>query len=79
MSKTETAQTLFKDSESKKGTAMNKNALFLISFGCLFILLSYMMAQPLYLMLSGLVLIVWGVLLLRRDRKNKSHAGKEKR
>lgn len=56
---------------------MNKNALFLISFGCLFILLSYMMAQPLYLMLSGLVLIVWGVVLLRKDRKNP--AGKDKR
>lgn len=56
----------------------SRNGLFLVSAGCLFILLSCMMAQPVWLICSGILLVLWGVILLRRDRK-KNGKGKDSR
>lgn len=47
----------------------SRNGLFLVSAGCLFILLSCMMTQPVWLICSGILLVLWGGILLRRDRK----------
>lgn len=48
---------------------MNKNGLFLISAGCLFVLLSYMMETPVYLIATGIALILWGVAVMKKDRR----------
>lgn len=48
---------------------MSRNALFLISFGCLLILLSCMVPAPLGLIALGLLLAVWGAVLLDRERR----------
>ncbi|WP_289753483.1 hypothetical protein [Faecalibaculum rodentium] len=47
----------------------NRNGLFLISAGCLFILLSCMMPQPIYLIFSGLALTGIGLWMICRSRK----------
>lgn len=36
---------------------MSHNRLFLISFGCLLIVCSYLMKQPIFLIVTGIVLI----------------------
>ncbi|WP_294731151.1 hypothetical protein [uncultured Faecalibaculum sp.] len=56
----------------------SRNGLFLVSAGCLFILLSCMMTQPVWLICSGILLVLWGGILLRRDRK-KNGTGKDSR
>ncbi|MEY8469085.1 hypothetical protein [Faecalibaculum rodentium] len=47
----------------------NRNGLFLISAGCLFILLSFMMPQPIYLIFSGLALTGIGLWMICRSRR----------
>ncbi|WP_286072690.1 hypothetical protein [Faecalibaculum rodentium] len=56
----------------------NRNGLFLISAGCLFILLSCMMQQPIYLICTGIVLAAVGICIVRRDDK-KEKKGKKNR
>lgn len=56
----------------------NRNGLFLISAGCLFILLSCMMQQPIYLICTGIVLTAAGIRIVMRDRK-KEEKGKKNR
>lgn len=36
---------------------MNRNRFFLISVGCLFIICSYLMEQPVYLIVTGLAFV----------------------
>ena len=49
---------------------MTKNGLFALSVGCLFILLSYMMEKPIYLILSGIVLIIGALVYGRKPKKS---------
>ncbi len=51
---------------------MSKNGLFLISLGGVFIMLSYQMAQPIYLILSGVMLIMIGIYLIKKNRAEES-------
>lgn len=48
---------------------MKQWSLFLISIGCVLIMLSYMMPNPILLILSGLVLVVAGAVKLKTSRK----------
>lgn len=50
---------------------MSRNGLFLISIGSLFVLLSYMMPTPIFLIVTGLVLIAAGIRLVRKESKLK--------
>ena len=45
---------------------MKQWSLFLISVGCILVMLSYTMPNPLYLIISGLALAGFGVFQLRK-------------
>lgn len=48
---------------------MKQWSLFLISIGCVLIMLSYMMPNPILLILSGLILAIAGAVKLKTSRK----------
>lgn len=48
---------------------MKQWSLFLISIGCVLIMLSYMMPNPILLILSGLILVIAGAVKLKTSRK----------
>lgn len=47
-------------------------SLFFISIGCIFIMMSYQMPNPIYLILSGLVLVGFGVYQLRKKDSKRN-------
>lgn len=44
--------------------------LFLISIGCVLIMLSYLMPNPLLLIISGCVITGFGVIRLKKDKRS---------
>lgn len=44
--------------------------LFLISIGCILIMLSYLMPNPLLLIISGILISGYGVSRLRKDKRS---------
>lgn len=44
--------------------------LFLISIGCLLVMLSYLMPNPILLILSGVIITGFGFKRLRKDRRS---------
>ena len=44
--------------------------LFLISMGCVLMMLSYLMPNPLLLMISGGIMIIYGIIRLKSDKRS---------
>lgn len=53
---------------------MSKNRAFLLSIGCLFIMLSYMMPNPVYLIVTGIAIAAFA--LMKKDSKDGSKAAR---
>lgn len=57
---------------------MTKNGLFLLSIGCLLIAMSPTMQQPVFLLTSGVGLIVLALLFCRKKKESAKRTGGKK-